>query len=105
MCVRANYSRHNMYNSMLRPDVSASVDEFLERASQGSEALLVEGEAGIGKTALFLSVLDQARARGFRVLVARPTSAESEYAYASLIDLLRTVDHAVWAALPSLQRR
>src|SRR5262245_61129965 len=94
-----------MPDSISRPEVAAAVDAFLTAAQTDATALLVDGEAGIGKTTLFLSVLEQARARGFRVLSARPSSAESGYAYASLVDLLRTIDPAVLATLPGPQRR
>ena len=44
-------------------------------------ALVVEGEAGIGKTALWTTLVQQSRDRGFRVLSARPAEAESTLAY------------------------
>ncbi len=84
---------------------AAAVDEFLSRAGGDGGFLLVEGEAGIGKTTLFSAVLEQARARGFRLLTARPNAAESVYSYASRVDLVRTIDSAVWAGLPGPQRR
>lgn len=68
-------------------------------------ALLIQGPAGIGKTALWLSALEQAEASGFRVLVARPVEAEATFAYAALADLLRDVVPAVLPRLPGQQRR
>ena len=65
---------------------------------------MVEGEAGIGKTTLWLAGVEQARERGFRVLSAQPAAAESVQAYASLADLL-SIDPAAWAELPEPQRR
>ena len=64
----------------------------------------LEGEPGVGKTTLWLAALEKARALGFRVLSARPASAESVLAYSSLSDLLGGVDATCWARLPSPQR-
>jgi hypothetical protein len=67
-------------------------------------ALVIEGEAGIGKTTLWLAGLTQARDRGFTVLSTRPVAAESVLAYASLADLIGGLDAAVWDNLPTPQR-
>ncbi len=67
-------------------------------------ALLVEGEAGIGKTTLLLEAVAEARKRGFRVLSARSAAAESVLAYAVLADLLAEVEAAAWAGLSDEQR-
>jgi predicted ATPase len=66
--------------------------------------LVLEGEAGIDKTTLWLTGVEQARGRGFRVLSAQPTAAESVQAYASLADLLDGLEPAIWANLPEPQR-
>jgi DNA-binding CsgD family transcriptional regulator len=83
---------------------SPVVSNFLARAFEQPCALLVEGEAGIGKTTFWLAVLELAVALGFRVLSARPAAAETVLAYASLSDLLSGVDPASWAELPEPQR-
>ena len=49
----------------------------------------VEGDAGVGKTALLEAVVG--RRAGARVLRARPTAAEAASSYAALDDLLRPV--------------
>jgi len=85
-----------------RPAEAAT--DFLTSASAGPRALVVEGEPGIGKTTLWSAVVQQAAARGFRVLSARPAAAESVLAYASLADLLRDVEQAAFADLPYPQR-
>ncbi len=77
---------------------------FLGSASTRATGLIVEGEAGIGKTTLWLSLVDRARADGFVVLSARAGQAESVMAFAALADLLADVDTDVVAALPALQR-
>jgi DNA-binding CsgD family transcriptional regulator len=65
------------------------LDAFV--GGEGSAAVLtiLEGEAGVGKTALWSAAADEARARGSRVLVARPTAAEAQSSYAALDDLVR----------------
>jgi DNA-binding CsgD family transcriptional regulator len=87
-----------------RPFEEGALDEFLDSASTAPSALLVEGEAGIGKTTLWLAGLERARDRGFKVLSARVTAAESVLAYAALADLLTGVDQQTWADLPDPQR-
>ena len=83
----------------------AEVEGFLDRASQRSTALLIEGEAGIGKTRLWRRSLELAEGRGYRVLRSRPGGADVQLAFAGLADLLRGVDDAMLADLPTPQRR
>jgi DNA-binding CsgD family transcriptional regulator len=85
----------------------ALVDDFLVSASREPAALLIEGEAGIGKTTQWLAAIDRARDRGFRVLTSRTAAAESLLAYGVLADLLDDIDgidESVWEALPGPQR-
>ena len=49
----------------------------------------LEGDAGVGKTALLEAVVSEARAAGVLVLRARPTAAEAGSSFAALDDLLR----------------
>ena len=81
-----------------------AIADFLMSAERQPSGLVIEGEAGIGKTTLWLAALDEARARGFRVLPARVGQAESVLAYAALADLLSGVEHEVIAGLPEVQR-
>ena len=83
---------------------SRAVATFLASACNGPTGLLLEGEAGIGKTTLLLAVIDAARQKGFRVLAARSAAAESVLAYAVLSDLLTDVDPAAYADMPDIQR-
>ena len=78
--------------------------DLLARTQIGPAALVVEGEAGIGKTTLILDAVAEAEARGFRVLSAQGSPAEVTYAYAAVADLLRDVDAETLAGLPELQR-
>jgi DNA-binding CsgD family transcriptional regulator len=87
-----------------RPAAELALEEFLAAAAQAPSALLVDGEAGIGKTTLLRTGLARARGRGMRVLSARAVEAESVLAYASLADLLAGVDSNTWADLPAPQQ-
>src|SRR3954447_12120604 len=83
---------------------SPAVGAFLDAVERRPSALVAVGEAGIGKTTLWLGALEQARERGFRVLAARAGQAESGLAYAVLADLLEDVDPDDLDTLPRLQR-
>jgi predicted ATPase len=87
-----------------RPIEEEALSEFLDSASSTPSALLVDGEAGIGKTTLWLAGLEQARGRGFLVLSARVANAQSVLAYATLADLLEGAPASTWADLPDPQR-
>jgi DNA-binding CsgD family transcriptional regulator len=80
-------------------------DAFLGAAAERSTVLLLEGEAGIGKTTLWQEVLRRASSDGFRVLSCRPAEAETKYALATVSDLIESVDEEIVAALPDPQRR
>jgi DNA-binding CsgD family transcriptional regulator len=69
----------------------ASVEAFLDEVRSAPGALLVEGEAGIGKSTLWLAAVERARERELRVLSSRPAEAERGLAYAGLGDLLEGV--------------
>jgi DNA-binding CsgD family transcriptional regulator len=87
-----------------RPTEEQALSEFLDSAAGAPSALLVDGEAGIGKTTLWLAALQRARDRGFRVLSARVANAQSVLAYAPLAALLEGVPASTWADLPGPQR-
>jgi DNA-binding CsgD family transcriptional regulator len=71
-----------------REEDRASVEAFVARAEGGPAALVLEGEAGIGKSTLWLAGVELARSRGLRVLLSRPAEAERGLAHAGLGDLL-----------------
>src|SRR5246500_3713820 len=81
-----------------------AVADFLIAAGLQPSVLVIEGEAGIGKTTLWLAAIEQARERGFRVLSAGAGQAESLLAYAAVADLLADVESAFLTALPDVQR-
>lgn len=82
----------------------AAVADFYSTVDRWAAGLLLEGEAGIGKTTLWLAALQDARAKGFHVLSARVWEAESVLAYGALADLLSGVDRDLLSALPDVQR-
>ena len=81
------------------------IDEFLDAIQAGPIALVLEGEIGIGKTALWKQGLAAATARSHRVLSCRPIDIEAQLAYAALGDLLAEVPEEVLTQLPGPQRR
>ncbi|OBI76550.1 LuxR family transcriptional regulator [Mycobacterium sp. E740] len=80
------------------------IEGLLADAARQPAGLLLEGDAGIGKTTLWLEALDRARDAGFRVMSARASEAETKLAYGSVADLLSSVDAAAFSGLPSVQR-
>ena len=80
-----------------------AIERFLA-ADDGPRVMVVEGEAGIGKTTLWTTACGAARRNGHRVATSRPSEAESVLAYAGVADLLADVDTDVFDALPALQR-
>jgi DNA-binding CsgD family transcriptional regulator len=83
----------------------ARAEAFLASAAHGSAVMLVEGEAGIGKTTVWQEVAERADALGFRVLAARPAAVETKLALTAVADLLELVPSEAFAALPEPQRR
>ena len=77
---------------------------FLESLKEGPAGCVLEGEAGIGKTALWREGLAAAQAGSFRVLSCAPAESESRLSYSSLTDLLAKVEPHLFAALPAPQR-
>jgi predicted ATPase len=80
---------------------------FLDGVSSGadSRSLVLEGEAGIGKTMLWQAALDGARARGLRVLECAPGNEETQLSFSALSDLLAGVVGEVAGTVPPPQRR
>ena len=76
---------------------------FAARAAEGPWALAIEGDAGVGKTALWLEGVAIARERGARVVSARPAEAEARLGLTAIGDLLDGVLEHVRPALPEPQ--
>ena len=77
---------------------------FLGAVDQGPHALVLEGEAGIGKTTLWNVGVGMARERGFRVLTTRSAESEAQLSYAGLADVLAEVQNEALESLPEIQR-
>ncbi|MBJ7356528.1 AAA family ATPase [Nocardioides sp.] len=85
-----------------RDDELAEMSAFLHERTD--DALVLTGEAGLGKTQLWEAAVDVAAGAGARVLVATPGEGEGRYSFSVLTDLLRDVDLA-GATLSPPQRR
>lgn len=88
-----------------RQDELARLAAFLTAAESSAQALVVDGEAGIGKSTLFEATLAEARGRGFAVFWCRPAVAETVFSFAALADLLEAVLPQGLERLPAPQRR
>ena len=87
---RSELPCHDGWRKELPVDVLGRDDElrtlhaFLDGPVGGATtALVVEGEAGIGKSTLWRAGAEAARARGFRVLSSRPAELDRGIAYAA----------------------
>ena len=83
----------------------ASIHAFIGEERGAPAALVFEGEAGIGKSTLWLAGVEHARAQGFRVLSSRPAEAERGLAHLGLGDLFDDVLDDVLPALSAPRRR
>src|SRR6266852_608981 len=83
----------------------AKVDAFIDAAGRAPRGLVLEGEAGIGKSTLWREGVEHARARGVRVLTSRPAEAELALAFVGLGDLLEDVSGTVLPRLSPPRRR
>ena len=72
---------------------------------RGVRGLLLEGEAGVGKSTLWAAGLASAEQRGFRVLSSRPAEAERGLPHVVLADLLEGVVEEVLPTLSAPRRR
>jgi len=81
-----------------------AVARMLDAASTGLGVVLLDGDAGIGKTTVWRAAVERARDR-FRVLVSRPAESERELPFVALSDLLEAVPEEAFEGLPGPQRR
>jgi DNA-binding NarL/FixJ family response regulator len=79
------------------------VERFLSSVGGGG-ALVLSGEAGSGKSALWEVGVELARSEGFDTLCARANEAEAQLSFAGLADLLQGVDLTRLVGLPAPQR-
>ena len=88
-----------------RGDELVAVDAMLEHAASGFAALVLDGEPGIGKTALWEAGRAAAEERGFRVLSSRPARSDAQLSLGVFGDLFATVSPGLLSRLPGPQRR
>ncbi len=79
------------------------LSNLIDHLRDGGDALLVIGEAGIGKSALLNHAGVRARALAMRTLVTAGVESEAELAFAGMHQLLRPVIEPM-ALLPEPQR-
>ncbi len=83
----------------------SSIEGFLDRIRGGPSALVLSGEPGIGKTALWEVGVEAARERHDRVLTCHGVEAEASLAFAGLSELLaRVLDEATPSLAPPRRR-
>ncbi|HEY1919117.1 MAG TPA: LuxR family transcriptional regulator [Streptosporangiaceae bacterium] len=87
-----------------RDEELAGVHGLLDQISDRGGALVIRGEAGIGKSALISQAAVRARERGLSVLTATGVQSEARFAFAALHQLLRPFLGAL-ERLPGPQRR
>ena len=88
-----------------RTSERAAILAALDASVAGSAAVLLTGDAGIGKTAIWESVVAERRLAGDHLLISRATAAEARLPWVGLTDLLRTIPSSTLASLPELQQR
>jgi DNA-binding CsgD family transcriptional regulator len=88
-----------------REEELGSLRAFIGQTEGGPAALVLEGEAGIGKSTLWRAGVEHARAGGLCVLSSRPAEAERGLAHVGLGDLFEDVLDEVLPALAAPRRR
>ena len=83
----------------------AALHGFLASIPAGTVALVLEGDAGVGKTTLWEAGVEEAGGKGFRVLAARPAESESALSFSGIGDLLDQVLDEALAPLSAAQHR
>jgi DNA-binding CsgD family transcriptional regulator len=83
----------------------SEIAAFLDRVPGGPGALVLSGEAGIGKTVLWEAALADARSRFGSVLTCRGVEAEASLSFAGLSELLAPVFDDVAPSLLTPRRR
>ena len=81
------------------------VSGFLDRSVEGSAGFVIEGEPGIGKSTLWLTVVAAARERGLLVVSSRPAEAERGLTHVGLGDLFEDALADVAPLLSTPRRR
>jgi DNA-binding NarL/FixJ family response regulator len=88
-----------------RTQAQQAAQAVFDVPSGGMRAMVIEGDAGIGKSTIWRFAAERAAALGWSVLAATSAQSETRLAYAGLADLLGTLADAVFDHLPAPQRR
>ena len=88
-----------------RDEELGALVSFLETPETLPGAILLEGDAGIGKTTLWRRSVELASARSYRVLSCRPSQSEAQLSFTALGDLLEDTLEEVLPRLPGPQAR
>lgn len=81
------------------------IESHLDAVRDGPTGLSLEGEPGIGKTAVWRAAVDLAKARDYRVLAATPARPDATLAFSGLVDLLDRVPQEAIDELPAPPRQ
>jgi DNA-binding NarL/FixJ family response regulator/tetratricopeptide (TPR) repeat protein len=87
-----------------RAEELSRVFAFVEDDAAGARAIVISGEAGIGKTTIWRAGLQRAVELGLQALVAHPAQSEAGLPYAALADLFATLSDEALDLLPPKQR-
>ncbi len=88
-----------------RDHVLAEAEGLLFFGEARFGVVVLEGEAGIGKTTVWRELVRRAGEHGVRVLSCRPAEAETKLAFSALGDLLEDVSDEMLATIPDVSRR
>jgi DNA-binding CsgD family transcriptional regulator len=109
--VRQSGGAENAYVSVTarqlvgREEELGTIVGLLDAGEDLPGAAVLSGDAGIGKTALWLAGIDAAAARGYRILSSRPSEAETQFSFVGLSDLLGHAAGDLLPELPPIQQR
>ena len=85
-------------------ELQALVD-LLEPQQDLPRAAVLAGDAGIGKTELWLAASEAAEERGYRVVSSRPAETETQFSFVGLSDLIGATSAETLPKLSAPQRR
>ena len=88
-----------------REEELAAVRRFVRDFDDGPASLVLDGLAGVGKTAIWNQAVLDARAAGVVVRTCRCSESDAAWAFAGLGDLLEGLDGKILAELPVVQQQ
>ena len=75
-----------------RDDELDRIEAFLAALPAAARSLVIEGEAGIGKSTLWWYAIERCRRAGFHVVMSRPAQEEMQFALVGVADLFETAE-------------